>query len=155
MKTLFVCTANVCRSPMATAMLNALVKDARLPFRAESAGVEALRGEGIVPNAVAALQEIGIYPGDHQARQVDGTMIERADLVLAMGPRHVAELRRLFGELPGKVHTLPGYALGASAEEEISDPYGHTMTAYRASVRQLLGYVQPLLERLSREGDVP
>jgi protein-tyrosine-phosphatase len=109
----------------------------------------------VVPNAVAALQEIGIYPGDHQARQVDGTMVERASLVLAMGPRHVAELRRLFGELPGNVHTLPGYAVGAPAEEEIHDPYGRTMIAYRASVRQLLGYVQPLLERLAREGNVP
>jgi hypothetical protein len=34
----------------------------------------------------------------------------------------------------------------------IPDPYGHTMTAFRASVRQLLECVDSVLERLEREG---
>src|SRR5919112_145851 len=149
---LFVCTANVCRSPMAEAIFNALAEERGLAWRAESAGVAALVGEDITPNARAALDEVGIYANDHRARQVGEEMLEEADLVLAMGPRHVATLRRRFGELSERVYALPQYALGAPPEEGIPDPYGQTMTAFRASVRQLLEYIEALVGRLEREG---
>jgi protein-tyrosine phosphatase len=48
---LLVCTANVCRSPMAEAIFNALAEERGLAWRAESAGVAALEGEDITPNA--------------------------------------------------------------------------------------------------------
>lgn len=79
-------------------------------------------------------------------------MLEDADLVLAMSPRQATTLHRRFGAPPGKVHALPQYALSAPPEEGIPDPYGHTMTAYRASVRQLLECVDGLVKRLEREG---
>src|SRR5918998_3319001 len=152
-KVLFVCTANICRSPMAEAMFNALAEDKGLPFRAESAGVRALVDEEIAPDSRAALDEVGIYSEGHHARQVSEKMLEEAELVLVMGPRHVATLQGRFKNLQqGKVYALPEYALGASAEEGIPDPYGLTMTAYRASVRQLLECVEGVVERLEREG---
>ena len=149
---LFVCTANVCRSPMAEAIFNALAEERGLPWRAESAGVAALKGEDITPNARAALDEVGIYANEHRARQVGEEMLEEADLVLGMGPRHVATLRRRFGGLSERVYALPQYALGAPPEEGIPDPYGQTMTAFRASVRQLLEYTEALVGRLERKG---
>ena len=149
------CRANVCRSPMAEALFNALAEEGGLRWRAESAGVAALAGEDVTPNARAALEEAGVYAGRHGARQVDGKMLEGADLVLAMGPRQVAALRRGFGGPSGKVHALPAYAAGAADEEGIPDPYGQTMTAFRASLRQLLEHVERLLERLEREGVPP
>lgn len=151
-RVLFVCTANVCRSPMAEAIFDALTEDMDLPFRAQSAGTSALRGEQMAPKARAALAEIGVYAGGHRARQVDGKILEEVDLVLAMEPRHVAELRRLFGSLsPKKLHTLAQYANGPTGPKEISDPYGHAMTAYRASVRQLLECLDLLVKRLLAE----
>ena len=149
---LFVCTANVCRSPMAEAIFNALAEERGLLWRAESAGVAALVDEDITPNARAALDEVGIYTGEHRARQVSEEMMGEADLVLGMGPRHVATLRRRFGDLSEGVYALPQYALGAPPEEGIPDPYGQTMTAFRASVRQLLEYTEALVGRLEREG---
>lgn len=154
-KVLFVCTANVCRSPMAEAIFNALAEDEGLAICAESAGVAALKGEEIAPNASIVLGEAGIYPGEHHARQVSRAMLEEADLVLVMGPRHIAKLRRLFGDLPDQVYTLPEYVSGSlggnhSGEVEIPDPYGHTITAYRASVRQIYDYIERLLERLDK-----
>src|SRR5215218_6909609 len=148
---LFVCTANVCRSPMAEAIFNALAEERGLLWRAESAGVAALVDEDITPNARAALDEVGIYANEHRARQVSEGMLEEADLVLAMGPRHVATLRERFGGLSERVYALPEYALGAPPEEGIPDPYGQTMTAFRASVRQLLEHTAGLVGRLERE----
>jgi protein-tyrosine-phosphatase len=151
-KVLFVCRANVCRSPMAEAIFNAVAEDRGLAYRAVSAGVAALVGEDLVPNARVALEEVGIYAGGHRARQVSEAMMGEADIVLAMSLRQVEIFRRRFGLLlDNKVYTLPEYALGTSPEEGIPDPYGHTMTAFRASVRQLLGCVEGLVGRLERE----
>jgi predicted protein tyrosine phosphatase len=41
---LFVCTANICRSPMAEAVLNAVAEDRSLSYRAKNAGTAALEG---------------------------------------------------------------------------------------------------------------
>ncbi len=56
---------------MAQAIFNALAEDRNLPFRAESAGTAALEGRPMAANAVAVLQEAGIHPDTHRARQVD------------------------------------------------------------------------------------
>lgn len=148
---LFVCTANICRSPTAEAIFNALAEDRGLPYRAESAGIAALEGKPIAPGARAALEEVGVHPDAHHARQASDTMLRKADLVLTMGPRHTAELLRRFGHSE-KVSALQEYATGVSNAEEIPDPHGHSELAYRASVRQLSEYVESVLSRLEREG---
>ena len=50
---------------MVEAMFCALAKDEDLPYRAESAGTAALQERPIAPNAVAALDEVGIHSGTH------------------------------------------------------------------------------------------
>lgn len=146
---LFICTANVCRSPMAEAIFNALAEDKGLDFRAQSAGVAALKNEPMAPNSRAALEEMGVYPQEHRARQVSAEMVEEADLVLTMTPRHAAKLCEAFGD-SSKVRTLIEYASGAPNEEGIPDPYGGPMVAYRASARQLFEYVNLLVNRFAK-----
>ena len=147
-KVLFVCTANICRSPMAEAIFNALAEDGGLPFRAESAGTAALEGRSMAENAVAALTEAGIYPRPHGARRVSEAMLEGSELVLTMTPEHTATVRRLGKDPAGGIHTLPGYASGA-LDEGIPDPYGLTMAAYRSTLRQLYEHVERVADRLT------
>jgi protein-tyrosine phosphatase len=146
-KILFVCTANICRSPMAQAIFDALAEDEGLPFRAESAGTAALEGRPIAPYAVAALEEVGIYPAPHSARRVREAMVEEAELVLAMTPQHAATLQRLGSNTAGGIHTLPEYAMSVRGEE-IADPYGLTMAAYRSTLRQLYVLVERVVTHL-------
>jgi protein-tyrosine phosphatase len=145
---LFVCTANICRSPMAEAILNALASDMGVLVEARSAGTAALVGEPIAPHAEAALEEVGVYGIGHRARQVDAAMLEEADLVLAMTPQHAATLRRLSPDSAGRVHTLVGYAYGVPGGEGIADPYGQSMAVHRASVRRILKCVQRMVSQL-------
>ena len=144
---LFVCTANICRSPMAQAIFDVLAEDVGLPFRAESAGTAALEGTPIAPNAVVALEEVGIYPTPHSARRVREAMVEEAELVLAMTPQHAATLRRLGSNPAGGIHVLPEYAMSVRGEG-IPDPYGLTMAAYRSTLRQLYEHVGRVVTRL-------
>jgi protein-tyrosine phosphatase len=146
-KVLFVCTANICRSPMAQELFNALAESSGLPFRAESAGTAALEGTPMAEKSVAVLEEAGIYPEPHHARQVSEAMVGEAELVLAMTPQHAATLRRLCGNPPRGIHTLPEYATGI-AGEGIADPYGLTMAAHRSTLRQLYAYVECTVDRL-------
>ncbi len=67
-KVLFVCTANTCRSQMVQAIFDTLAEDEGFTFRAESAGTEAPEETAMAENAVAALEEAGIYPGLHSTR---------------------------------------------------------------------------------------
>jgi protein-tyrosine phosphatase len=145
---LFVCTANICRSPMAEAIFNALAEDGDLPFRAESAGTAALEGRGMAPNAVAALEEAGIYAKHHGARRVSEAMVEGSDLVLTMTPKHTATVRRLGKDPTGGIYTLPAYASEA-LDEGIPDPYGLSISAYRSTLRQLYEHVSRVTVRLA------
>jgi len=136
---------------MAAAIFGALTEETGLACEPCSAGTAALVGEPIASSARAALEEVGVYPDGHRARQVDGALLEMADLVLAMTPEHAATLRRLSASSRPKVHTLLEYAHNAADSEGIPDPYGQSMTAYRASVRRLLSGISVLVERLTRE----
>ena len=147
-KVLFVCTANICRSPMAEAIFDALISDRGMPYQSHSAGTAALVGEPIAPYARTALEEVGVYAEGHRARQVEPAMLEEADLVLAMTPRHVSTLRRISTVPPDKIRTLIGYAKAAPDVEGVPDPYGQSMVAYRASVREIFGWVDNVVSRL-------
>jgi protein-tyrosine phosphatase len=135
---------------MAVAILNTLAEDAGVGVRAESAGVAALEGAEMDPKARAVLEEMGVYPGDHRARQATRTLLEEVDLVLTMSRRQSAYLIENVGAPPGKVHALPEYSnASGGGTEGIVDPHGRSLQAYRATSRELLGYIDSLLHRLT------
>lgn len=148
-KVLFVCTANLCRSPMAEALFNDLARERRLPFVAESAGVSAREDFDMAPHAREAMDEIGARVASHRSRRITKRMLDDADLILVMGSRHRAETERVLG-VSEKVHLLGEY-VGEPSGEEVPDPYGLTLFAYRASARQLYGYVEKALDRMEKE----
>lgn len=149
-KVLFVCRANICRSPMAEAIFNALARDAGLEARAGSAGVAALVGEDMDAAARAALAEAGIYPGDHRARQADRTLVGGADLVLTMSARQRDLLRESSGRGSSPViETLPAYASGRPGRDGIVDPHGRPAQFYRATCRELIEHVNSLVDKMA------
>ncbi len=133
---LFVCTGNLCRSPMAAAILRALL--ARDPLRADwrvlSAGLWAEEGLPASPHAVAAMAERGYSLEGHRSRPVTRELVEEADLILGMTPHHVEALRLAFPQVADRVHLLAEMAGGSHGVE---DPFGRSLTVYRAVAEEL------------------
>jgi protein-tyrosine phosphatase len=86
---LVVCTGNVCRSPVAGAVLrDALAEIAPGAFEVESAGTRALVGEPAQPEAADVASSLGSTLEGFRARQLTEQMVGRADLVLTLAHRH-------------------------------------------------------------------
>ncbi|GAA2579615.1 MULTISPECIES: low molecular weight protein-tyrosine-phosphatase [Streptomyces] len=124
----FVCTGNICRSPMAEAVFHARVADAGLGDRvqADSAGTGGWHeGEGADPRTVAVLAQHG-YDLDHTAREFQQSWFARLDLVVALDAGHLRALRRLAPTErdAAKVRLLRSYDSAAdSGDLDVPDPY--------------------------------
>ncbi|WP_409470966.1 low molecular weight protein-tyrosine-phosphatase [Streptomyces sp. HC307] len=131
----FVCTGNICRSPMAESIFRARVAEAGLHGQVEvdSAGTGGWHeGDPADPRTVAVLQEHG-YDGDHTARQFQPSWFSRLDLVIALDSGHLRALRRLAPTeqdaakvrlLRSYVHPSPGHHSSTSASHAHFDAAG-------------------------------
>ncbi|MFD1660094.1 low molecular weight protein-tyrosine-phosphatase [Streptomyces caeni] len=110
----FVCTGNICRSPMAEYVFRAHVEEAGLHglVEVDSAGTDGWHeGEGADPRTVAVLRDNG-YDSDHTARRFQPSWFSRLDLVIALDAGHLKALRRLAPtpEDAAKIRLLRSYA---------------------------------------------
>ncbi|MFF0855093.1 low molecular weight protein-tyrosine-phosphatase [Streptomyces sp. NPDC003280] len=123
----FVCTGNICRSPMAESVFRARVEEAGLEDRVEidSAGTGGWHeGEAADPRTVSVLDEHGYRTG-HVARQFQPSWFARLDLVVALDTGHLKALRRLAPteEDARKVRLLRSYAQPTPDDLDVPDPY--------------------------------
>ena len=92
----FVCSGNICRSPMAQAVFSRMVDEAGIGDRVtvDSAGTGDWHvGEPADRRALEALRREGYDGGDHRARQFDAADFATTDLVVALDSGHASSLR--------------------------------------------------------------
>ncbi|WP_030806123.1 low molecular weight protein-tyrosine-phosphatase [Streptomyces sp. NRRL F-2799] len=123
----FVCTGNICRSPMAESVFRARVAEAGLDGLIETASAGTggwHEGDAADPRAVSVLDEHG-YGTEHVARQFQPSWFGRLDLVIALDTGHLKALRRLAPteEDARKVRLLRSYDPAAGADLDVPDPY--------------------------------
>ena len=135
-KILMVCTGNLCRSPMAMALLRGrLANDPRrADWVVESAGVWGVVGEPASTYAIEEMAQRGLDLSDHRARKIDRHMMEEAGLVLVMTANHAEALKQAFPAWSAKVHML-----SEMIEEhyDIYDPYGGSRMEYAYIAKEL------------------
>ncbi|VTU35233.1 low molecular weight protein-tyrosine-phosphatase [Variovorax sp. PBL-E5] len=138
---LIVCIGNICRSPMA----EGLMREA-LPGRdIGSAGLHALLGRGADPIACELMNERGIDISQHQTRQIELELVQRADLILVMDreQRRAIEERYLFAA--GKVFRLCEFS-----DQDVPDPYRADRSIFQRSLALIEDGAQQWVKRISR-----
>src|SRR5881296_3438461 len=131
MKTiLFVCTGNVCRSPMAEGLFRHAAKG-RGDFRVFSAGVGAIEGQPPSAHAVQALRELGIDISQQLSRMLTAEVVNQADYIFGMTHGHVDAINLLYPQAVEKTFLLREFDDTLDVfEKDISDPIGGSLEVY-------------------------
>ena len=124
----FVCSGNICQSPMGAVVMQRLVDDAGLTdvVHVDSAGTGGWHvGARADSRAVAVLSGSGYDGRAHRARVFERSWLDDRDLVLALDRGHLRELRALArtDEQRAKVRLLRSFDPSAPEGAEVPDPY--------------------------------
>jgi protein-tyrosine phosphatase len=148
-----VCTANICRSPMAAGMLQHLLKQEGLAkqVRVDSAGVRALKGHRPDPRAQEAVRRWGADLGSMRARPVKKEDYAKADLILCMDEGHYAALEEQCpDEHRHKLALIMDFA-PARDGREVPDPYFGNASGFDRVLTMLEAANQGVVKRLREE----
>ncbi len=139
---LVVCVGNICRSPMAEALLRYELRG-QDDFAVESAGLGALVGHPASEHSVALMHELGLDISAHRARQIHPDMVQAADLVLVMEAGHKRAIDDADPTARGKVHRL-----GEWQDKDIIDPFRKPLAAYEVALEDIRAGVASWVKRL-------
>jgi protein-tyrosine phosphatase len=121
----FVCTGNICRSPLAEQVLRHHVEQEGLDVEVDSSGTGAWHaGDEADRRTQRVLRENG-YATEHTARQFRPHWFERYDLIIALDQGHLYELREIApdDEAYQKIRLLREFDPAAGDDLDVPDPY--------------------------------
>ena len=144
MRILFVCSANISRSPLAEHYLRHLgrILGAR-DIEPLSAGTLGIEGHSADPVMVAIAREHGFDLAGHRSRGIDARLLHSVDEVYVMERRHRAFIRDHFPEALPKTELL-GAHLPGDDRGEIPDPTGGRRDGYEEVARKIFHAVERL-----------
>ncbi|WP_322937093.1 adenylyl-sulfate kinase [Nocardioides bizhenqiangii] len=178
---LFVCTANICRSPYMELRAGALLlPGGPATIELASAGTHGFRNRGVDETMAAVLRDRGLGDdriGAFSSRPLTRELVEAADLVLTAESSHRAFVLE---EVPGafrKVFTLGQFAdtvarvdaavvgpdlvayaghrrATADPKHEVSDPFGRGRAAANRAADQIDGLLRVVMPRLTGSGRI-
>lgn len=117
---LFVCTGNICRSPMAEGLFKKLVAG-RGDIVVQSAGVSAGRGQPASTDAVRALAAEGIDLKNFRSQPVSDDLVQKASHIFVMTREHKRLLELFYPEAGGKTRLIRDFEPGSP---DVPDPIG-------------------------------
>ena len=144
-----VCTANICRSPMAAALLQHALSAQPDPLRSLkviSAGVAARTGEPVSENSVLALKKVGLDISPHRSQPLTQQMLDEALAVLCMTESHRAMIQVQADPVPQNLFLFREFLPGE--EKEIGDPYGGPLRVYEAARDEMVESIPALVAHL-------
>lgn len=135
------CTGNICRSPMAEAVLRAGLQPRSPGVAVMSAGIAALGGYPADPDALRLMDERGLDIRPHRALQFSGQHGLDSDLILVMTAEQQQYVEAHWPLLQGRV-----YRLGHWGDFDVDDPYQRGEAAFRKALKSIDAGVEPWLK---------
>lgn len=125
---LMVCTGNICRSPIAAALLRQSIPE----IEALSAGTHALIGRSADPLAMTVMRDRGIDLGAHVATALNDDLVNDASFVFAMTHEQRRSLQSAYPNAKDRIHLM--------CEREgtdVVDPYRRTRFTFELATSQI------------------
>ena len=139
---LVVCVGNICRSPMAEALLRHALHDST-DISVRSAGLGALVDYPASEHAEVLMAERGLDISGHKARQLSPELIAASDLILVMESGHKRAIDAEDPTVRGKVYRLCEWQ-----DKDIPDPFRQPRKAFEEALRLIDQGVEDWVERI-------
>jgi protein-tyrosine phosphatase len=139
---ILVCTGNICRSPIAEALLKHRLADTGIAVG--SAGTVALVDYGADAYAQQVVKENGLDISRHKARQATRSLLAESELILSLDQSHSDWIRMCYPELYGRVHKLGRWR----KEMDIVDPFRRPKAAFEQSYADISKCVDDWVKRI-------
>lgn len=152
-KIVFVCTGNICRSPMAAGLLRAkLPKHLKSKVTIESAGTMGIEYSLASENAIEAMHEKGIDITDHQSLGVSDKVVKGADIIFALAEDHRHYLESNFPYVRDNVFLLRTFGRDhkKTGSVSVADPIGGSIEIYERCRDTIEREIDRILPRLTR-----
>ena len=137
---LVVCVGNICRSPMAEALLKQRYPDKVI----DSAGVGALVGHPADPAALEIMTKRQLDITKHVAKQIDENLAKKADLIFTMSDSQTKWIEERWPFCRGKT-----FKLGHWQDKDIADPYKHDMSAFKTAYQDIVDGLEQWADKIS------
>lgn len=144
---LVLCTANICRSPLAEGVLRAKL-EGNPEVQVHSAGVAAIVGARAHPVVLDLLRRDKINTmRTHRARQCGLELLRQADLVLVMEQAHLKWLSSAYPQFHGR-----SFLMGHWHERaEVPDPIGQPREVFESVRDLIMNYADDWVARVSAQ----
>lgn len=144
LRILFVCTGNLCRSPMAMGIARQMGAERGMAIEVQSCGTIAREGMTASENAIKACAEKGVDIAEHISRPLSQELVEWADQILCMEERHVLAVNAKDWRAPFKTWSLASFV----NRKAITDPFRRSLRKYRKTRDILWKAVDAALDRI-------
>jgi glycine hydroxymethyltransferase len=152
---LFVCTGNICRSPIAEGLFRRLIGN-RKDIEVASAGVHAVRGQPPSLYAVQVCEDEGVDIGQLRSQPLTAELIDRATHIFAMTGAHLETIHMLFPQGVEKTFLLREFEEpGTTVWRDVSDPIGLGREVYEECARTIKNALPSVLAFVEQGELVP
>jgi protein-tyrosine-phosphatase len=154
-RVVFVCTANICRSPMAEGLLKHHWKNrengrGQTELKVSSMGIQMIDRQPASENAVAVCAENGVDISAHRSQALHPEELRQADLILTMEPFQQKHLQLLAPTIKDKVFLLTRWQGKKLSRKAVADPIGRSMQRYRKTFKIIDQHVQRIISHLAQ-----